>query len=284
MARTINDIANEMRLAILADIDLVTAMELDQSKTFDEQFSKADPLRLITYIVAVSVWVLEVLFDKHKSEVSSLIAELKPHSQRWYVNKAKSFLFGVPLIAESDQYDTSTLTDVQITEAQIVKYAAVEEINGELTLKVAAETGEELNELDEAESIAFTAYMAQVKDAGVNLVIINLPADRLIIHATIYYDPLVLNGEGARLDGASETVVEDAIKEYLRGLPFNGQFVITSLVDKLQATEGLTIPLVNSVQSKAEFADDWTTVTAKHIATAGYFVIQELNVTYEPNI
>lgn len=273
-----------MRLAILADIDLVTAMELDQSKTFDEQFSKADPLRLITYIVAVSVWVLEVLFDKHKSEVSSLIAELKPHSQRWYVNKAKSFLFGVPLIAESDQYDTSTLTDVQITEAQIVKYAAVEEINGELTLKVAAETGEELNELDEAESIAFTAYMAQVKDAGVNLVIINLPADRLIIHATIYYDPLVLNGEGARLDGASETVVEDAIKEYLRGLPFNGQFVITSLVDKLQATEGLTIPLVNSVQSKAEFADDWTTVTAKHIATAGYFVIQELNVTYEPNI
>lgn len=273
-----------MRSAIMADVELVKAMELDANKSFDEQFSKTDILRLFTYILAVAMWTLETLFDKHNTEVKGLIAELKPHSLRWYTNKAKAFLYGVSLASETDQYDTTHLETDQVEAAKIVKYAAVEEINGELTLKIAAETENELRALDSDEKSAFDAYMSLVKDAGVNLIINSLPSDKLIIHATIYYDPLVLNAEGSRLDGASETVVEDAIKAYLRELPFNGQFVTSALVDKLQETEGISIPLVQSVQTKAEYASTWTNIVAKHVAAAGYFSIQELNVSYEPNI
>ncbi|MFX5016306.1 hypothetical protein ABTC38_18270, partial [Acinetobacter baumannii] len=50
--------------------------------------SKTAIWQLWIYIVSVAIWTLETLFDKHKDEVNDALAQMKPHSPRWYRNKA----------------------------------------------------------------------------------------------------------------------------------------------------------------------------------------------------
>ncbi len=88
MARTITEIQDDIISRITATAGLA---DLNSS-------SKTAVWRLWTYVVAVTAWVLENLFDLHKSEVTSLINEKAPHSLRWYANKAKDFQHGSELV------------------------------------------------------------------------------------------------------------------------------------------------------------------------------------------
>ena len=84
---------------------------LDPKKSFEDQFSKVSLESILFYVVATAVWTLEKLFDRHRQECTELINELKPHSIRWYANKAKAFQFGKSLVPDTDQYDNTGLTD-----------------------------------------------------------------------------------------------------------------------------------------------------------------------------
>lgn len=59
--------------------------------------------------------------------------------------KALGYLHGVPLIAESDRFDTSGYNDLQLAQAKIVGRAAVNELElgnrKSLFIKVAKESG-----------------------------------------------------------------------------------------------------------------------------------------------
>jgi hypothetical protein len=46
----------------------------------------------------------------------------------------------------------------------------------------------------------------------------------------IYYNALVLDGTGARLDGTEATPVQDAGTAFLNALPFNGLMTIDQLI------------------------------------------------------
>ena len=61
--------------------------------------------KLWSYIVAVCQWVLENLFDLHKSEVTAIIAAQKPHTLQWYVTKAKAFQYGIILPPDTDVHE-----------------------------------------------------------------------------------------------------------------------------------------------------------------------------------
>ena len=187
--------------------------------------------------VAAAIWTLERLFDTHTAEITDYIATMKPHSLRWYVEKAKAFMYGVPLIDGTDQHDTTGMTDEQMAAAKIVTFSACTEANATLYLKV-AKAGPAPLTADE--KTAFVAYMHEIKDAGVRIDVISENGDYLKLDMVIYYDPLLINADGESKATGSK-VVEDAIKNYIENIPFNGEFRKNELEDAIQAVEGVVM-------------------------------------------
>ena len=197
-----------------------------------------------------------------------------------YVTKAKSFQFGDALPADKDIYS------VVDAGTQIVKYAAAIELDNMVRIKVAKITGAALTPLDATlELPPFTAYMQLIKDAGVRLNITSGAPDTLKLTLNIYYDPLVLDSTGARLDGTSTTPVKDAINNFLVNLPFNGLFVINNLITTLQSISGVVIGQIAGAQATYA-ALPYTEVLVEYTPDAGYMILDPvdgLTINYYPH-
>lgn len=276
MARTITEIQEDIigRVNTAATLSGLTST------------SKTAIWRMWTYVVAVTVWAVENLFDQHKAEVTSLIDERSPHHLRWYANKAKDFQYGAELVQDEDYYDTTGLTEEQINARKIVTFCAVVEQTRGLKMKVAKMSTGDLAPLTPTELDAFGEYMQRIKDAGVNpLIVESREADSLKLSLKIYYNPLVLDKDGIRLDGTDSEPVLTCIKTYLRNLPFNGVFVLSYLVDALQKVDGVVIPHI--VQAQASYSNvPFTAFDVKYSPDAGYLRIKtpkdDLHVEYLP--
>jgi hypothetical protein len=252
--------------------------------------SKVAIWRLWVYIIAVAIWSLEKLFDLHRADIDRRLLELKPHTARWYRNKALAFQYGFDLLPDSDKFNNAGRSEEQIEASKIVKYSAVvESLNeGRLIVKIATEQGDTLRPITEEQKRSFEAYLQEIKDAGVRLSVVNYKPDILHLRMKIVYDPLMLDGNGQSITNAFKPV-ERAIKDYLKNLPFNGELVLAHLIDALQQSEGVKIPHLVLAQSKninsgGEYGA-FETIEISKIPTAGYFTIDNFNdITYVSNV
>ena len=282
MARSIEQIKTSMAEAFMQDTNLAIKYGFEVGADFNQIFSKVSIENLMLYIVAASIWTLEKLFDTHTTEVTEFIATMKPHSLRWYVEKAKAFLYGVPLIDGTDQHNTTGMTDEQINQAKIVTFAACTEANATLYLKVAKAGPAPLTTDEKA---AFVAYLHEIKDAGVRIDVISEQGDYLNLNMVIYYDPLLINANGEnKATGAKP--IEDAIKAYIENIPFNGEFRKNELEDAIQAVEGVVMVELGVIEH-SETGEDGTfeEVIPYCKPTSGYFKFDHADlsgVTYQP--
>jgi hypothetical protein len=273
MARTVKEIHQGILDSIAGDAILNT--ELNSG-------SKVAIYRLFSFVIATAIWLHEVLFDEHKAEVNSILATKQTHNLNWYAEKAKMFEYGNALVPDSDYYDPID------EEAQIVSHAAVDEINGTLFMKVAKDNEDDLAPLSTAapdELTPFTEYIKTVKDAGVKINIVSDNGDDLKMVVDIWYDPLVIDEEGKLLINSSKEPAKDTIKNYIKNIPFNGEFIPAHLVDALQTTEGIDIPVLKSVETRFG-TNDFAVVDGKVVPNAGYLVIadEDLTINYIPNV
>ena len=252
--------------------------------------SKVAIWRLWVYIIAVAIWSLEKLFDLHRADIDKRLAELKPHTARWYRSKALAFQYGFDLLPDRDKFNNQGHTEEAIEASKIVKYSAVIESKneGRLIVKIAGEQGEQLQPITDAQKQAFEAYLQEIKDAGVRLSVVNYQPDILHLQMKIVYDPLVLDSNGQSIIHATKPV-ETAIKDYLKRLPFNGELVLTHLIDALQQAEGVKIPHLVLAQSKNITSGGgygaFETIEISKIPTAGYFTIDNFNdISYVSNV
>lgn len=252
--------------------------------------SKVAIWRLWVYIIAVAIWSLEKLFDQHRADIDKRLAELKPHTARWYRSKALAFQYGFDLLPDSDKFNNQGHTEEAIEASKIVKYSAVIESKneGRLIVKIAGEQDEQLQPITEPQKQAFEAYLQEIKDAGVRLSVVNYQPDILHLQMKIVYDPLVLDSNGQSIIHATKPV-EKAIKDYLKHLPFNGELVLAHLIDALQQAEGVKIPHLVLAQSKNITSSGdygaFETIEISKIPTAGYFTIDNFNdITYVSNV
>lgn len=260
---------------------VVTAYGLNTKKTFDQQFSSVSIESILFYCFAFAVWTLETLFDKHKAEVESKIEQLEPHTLRWYVNKAKAFMYGYKLVQDTDYYDTSNMSETDIEAARRVKYAVATESNTVVYLKVAGQNDKQQPcLLNRSELDALTAYMNTIKDAGVAIKLINEEADRIKIHLKVYYDATVLDAEGVNADGNKP--VEDAVRSVITNLPFNGVYRNTDLLAAITKLPGVEVADIVEVMTKVNNAAEYTKVVGFDKPYSGYYSLpaEDLIIDY----
>lgn len=276
MARSIQDIQEQIYQAKANEPAL---NELNST-------SKTAIWRLLIYIVSVAIWTLEKIFDLHKKEVDERLSQLKPHTARWYRNKALAFRYGVDLLPDSDQYPPPPSEG---DGGRIIKYSAVvEKETGQLIVKIATEQGGKLQPISQTQQRAFEAYIAEIKDAGVRVTVTNYLPDRLILNLDVYYDPLVLGADGVHHNNGNKPV-EDAINQYMKELPFNGEMVLAHLIDKLQQVEGVKIP--HLLEAKSAWIDPNSggygtaqPISVSVIPESGYFEVSFENQEFKSNI
>ena len=240
MARSIETIQTEIFNSITANENLSSLTSI----------SKVAVFRLIVYVVAVSIWALEVLFDLHKTEVDTAIYNQKSGTLPWYRTKALAFQYGFDLIKDTDKFDNGDATAEQIEASRIIKYSAVNESEDEsrIIIKIAGEVSGVLsNFTDPAQVEAIEAYFEEIKWPG-KMTIINYLADKLYLNIQIKYDALILNENGmSKLNG--HYPVTEALNAFMKELEFNGELKLSALTDKIQEVSGVLDATVLSAES-----------------------------------
>ena len=157
-----------------------------------------------------------------------------PHRPKWYRDKVLGFMKNKVLIADTDRYDTEGMSEDDIAAAKVVKHAVAVENNDAsiLTIKVAGENGGVRQRLDEETETQLAAYIAEFKDAGVRINLVNIDADTFNCEVDIYYDPMLQPEE---VEGACR----ETVRAYIENLLFNGEYTNMALVDELQKVEGV---------------------------------------------
>lgn len=237
--------------------------------------------RLIMYIISDALHNHELIFDEHKKEVNTIVTNKTPHRPSWYVDRALMFQFGYTLVAGKDYYDNSALTEDQIESSKVVKYAAAIQSRDKsiLFLKVATDNGGSRVPLPANQLEALKAYFEEIADAGVYIEFINDPADDMRLTLDIYYNALILDNTGSRLDYSSATPVQDAIRNFLANLPFNGSYTNQGLIDVLQKVDGVEIAELKYAASRYGAYTEFTEINAREIAHSGYYKVTDANLT-----
>lgn len=237
MARTITEITTAMKTEFMANAELRNKYGFSDTAVFDDTFSVVSLERIIIYIVASAIWVLENVFDNFSSEITTRINNSILTSIAWYHSKVLAFQYGDELIFNSDTYSFGYAT-VDASK-QIVKYAAVREvIDGGVTKLKIFYSGTNKLALTTEQQTAFKAYIKEIAAAGTHLLFVSLDPDLLGVTLNIYYDPLIIDSTGAKIvDGTKP--VELAITSYLDSIKYGGIFYSSKLVDAIQATEGV---------------------------------------------
>lgn len=281
MARTIEEIKKEMTDVFMADETVRAKYGFEPGARFSEVFSKVSVENILFYLHAARTWTLETLFDKHLAEVSDIAERKRPHTLKWYRDKALSFQYGCSLSPDVAEYDNTGMTEDEVAETQIVKKCSVQTTDSvRPTIQVKA--AKEEDPLTSEELEAFSAYMAQIADAGLTTVCVSGEPDILVMSVHVIYDPLVMDGSGIRYVGG-DNVVADTVTAYLSDLEWNGDLYLRKLEQRLMEQDGIRTAHVTLAQA-GPTRNQLQTISEHY--TPYYGAIQcgtdnDLTVTYE---
>jgi uncharacterized membrane protein len=287
MARSIQEIYD----AMIAEKQMQTSLaalqpNIDSAQTLLADLTSASKVaywRLLFWIVAFAIFFHEKLWEETKADIEKMAASLVPGTTRWYASQALLFQYGDQLIYINDRYQYATINQA----ARIVTNAAAIDNYGTVLIKVAKTVGSNLAPLTAPELAAFSAYIGQIKYAGVATSIISLPPDQLRLFVTVYYDPQVLNANGQLINGATYPV-EEAINNTLKALPYNGEYRLTSQTDAIQKAQGVHDVVITSAQARYSSAI-FAPFTVSYQPQAGCMVVDpatplNATITYIANV
>lgn len=251
MARTIAEIKNEMTARWMSESAVQEKYGLTGAEAFEEVFPKVSVESLLFYVVSVGVWVLEKLMDDHRADVEQMLGDKVPHTTRWYRNLVLRFC--------PDWADEAP-----------VKYCSVDDRGCRLKVKIAGGDAGAREPVSEAVCTALASYLAEEKDAGLKIEIVNENRNALKVGATIYYDPTALL--------ESERRVEQVLKEYVSTLEFDGLLTRGGVEGVMASVSG--VRLVKLTQLETKYCDqEWEAFGEQRRAESGYWTLIDENVT-----
>lgn len=322
MARSISEIKAEIATAFISQEVVRSAYGLSDNATFDKVFSPASIESILFDVVASCIWVVESLFDRHKTEVETKIETLRPHTLRWYVSKTLAYMHGKSLkpvtvdgVVVADFYDTTDMPESDIEKAKVVKYAVATESNTQVIIKAARDKNGRPERLSDEQLKGLSWYLSQIKDAGVSLRVISEDADQMNVELYVRYDPSVLQAEFltdkedeyinngstfytandraagyhllrlSPIDDVNTDVLDDAVCEVITRLPFNGEYRNSDLLAAVQAINGIEVADICKVEVCAASATGiYTPVVGYRRPYSGYYTLTSLVVKGKPYV
>ncbi len=280
MARTLAEIRQEIKAQKLqyAELNLLQ----DSSNDIENNTPQSDTAiwELWIYVMAFALYVHEKLFDKHKEEVEEIQKITIAGTQPWYVNKVLQYQKDGNLIVDTQNFQFRY--DPVVPENQIIKQVSISSNAGLSLIKVATE-GEvldnegnpvfdddgnpvtELKPLDGADFPGLRSYLRKIQFAGTQVQVISPSPDQLKFEADIYYNALL------DLDTIKKNV-NKAIEDYLSNLPFDGEILISRLVDAVQRVEGVNDTFVKNVETKRE-SSEFKVILRNYETLSGYIQV-----------
>jgi hypothetical protein len=281
--RTQAQIKKEITDSFMANEALQSMYGFDPNISFELQFSLVSIENIWFEIVAAFHFILERLFDEHRTETHEYIASQKSHRLPQIRQRLLDFQYGFGLKPGTDEWSNGNASEETIEASKIIKYAAVVESQNEsrVICKIATETGGELSPIEPTEFEAVNAFVKEIKPPGVPYTVINYLPDLLRLNIRIFRDPLVLTGGGVhRVTGLKP--VEIALSEFMKELPFDGELRLQDLANKLENTEGVSLVQIDSAETAWLDAGsgqygDYTAVDVRVVPESGYFKIEDYN-------
>lgn len=285
MARTIDEIYGEM----------IAEKEASANLTGLTSNSRVAVWRLIFYICAVGIKVVEDLFDYHIGIVEQAGLEAIAGTKAWYAAQTLLYQFGDELVydAESGNFGYQIIDD----DKRVVELAASQDDStGRVFVKAAkvnAGTGIpeplSVNELN-----GLTGYWNQKKFAGTIMVVSSDLPDLAHIAYRVIYDPNILNGDGELLLDTSIKPVEDAINQFFVDFGvrnFAGVFQIVDITDYIQDVQGILNTAPTTIDMTKNDGSGFINVLAtddnRYVSVAGYIIVDPAhplpaNIVYNP--
>lgn len=250
MARTISEIKSSITSAFVSNSYIQMWYALDNSLSFEDQFSIVSFESVFFEVLSMIVWTLENIFDLHKKEVTDLILNQKVPNARWYRNEALRFQYGFKLDPNSyvgaflPYYEDNGVqiiaTEDQIQASKIIKYASVTRnitnTGVKISMKIAGENMDDI--ITDEKALSFTQYIEEIQAAGDNIVVVNYLPDVLFLQFKVCYDPLLLLADGRSIL-TGKFPVQDAINQFLKNLDFDGELSVQKLEAAILDVEGV---------------------------------------------
>lgn len=229
--------------------------------------------KLLFYVIAVAVHLLETLFDAHKAEVNDQSLKMIPGTPRWYYEKCLEFQYGDALVWQNNKFEYAVIDATK----QIVKRVAISEFPGTIIVKVAKDG----SALTTPELDAFKAYISKVKFAGSFLQVTSYSADLIKVHITVKYNPLLMSSTGLLISDGSNAV-QTAINSFLSAITYGGILNKTELIDAIQKAEGVLDVYFKGVEleAKSATASLYEICSQNYNALSGHYSLNTLDVNY----
>lgn len=266
MSRTINEILTEANTAQQRLGELYTVItnqvEADADLSGLTSTSKTSEFNLWKYVWSAMAYIQEQIWGERKAEIQAIVDLQIPGTDRWLQKELLKFQYGDSLVFDNTtaKYSYAVIDPTK----QIIKRCAVTSVAGVTLIKVAKEDGSgNPVALITAELTAFTAYVRQIQWAGAN---VGNPttanSDKLDAPMTVYYDGTI------KLEDI-KPLVQAAFNSYLKSLPFNGEYQITSHQDAVQAVAGVNDVVMGTVRAKAD-GGGYADVNRVYLPISGY--------------
>jgi hypothetical protein len=250
--RTIAEIKTEIGNAYIADENVRKKYGIANGATFDKVFSVVSIENILFYCCAFGIWLLENILDSHKQEVRADLDARLPHTALWYRNQVLSF-----------EHDGD----------KPIKYCAVNEFDNKLQIKIASGVAGSRDVVNADAASALASWLQQYKDAGTKIVIVNENRDKIMVSVDVYYDALYLRPADGK--------VENAIREYVSNLDFDGILTYNNLNNAILAVEG--VKLANITSCMVQYAEDTpVALGVQRLSTSGYWQVSSVAVNYQP--
>lgn len=282
MARKIIEIKQSITKTFIENPSIKNWYGLPDNAVFEDQFSIVSFENIFFDILALIAWTLESIFDVHKKETADLILNQKVPNLYWYRNLALSFQYGFNYDPVTRDFNNGTSTPDEIISSKVIKYAAVTRTKVAndilISMKIATEENGEIVPVSDNIGLAFTGFIERAQAAGDNIEVVNFLPDILKIDFKICYDPLILLADGSRIQNGTFPV-QEAIRLFLKNLPFNGELSVQKLEAAILNVEGV-LDLQNlQVQSKwivpGVGYGNFQPIAISKIPASGYFKIED---------
>ena len=229
MARTIDQIQNEIIAAVQADPTLAGLTSTSAVAIW----------RLVTRVIAAALETEEQINDLFRAELEQIAREAVPGTAEWLQRRVLEFQYDATSPQVTQVIDGRVTYPVIDAALRIITAAAVkEQANGRVLVKAAKDSGGTLAPLSAAEQTALRGYLSRIGFVGIPIDVTSQNPDRVrLSNITIYY---FRQYNLATVKAAINQAGEDYLQE-ISTTTFNGVVVRSTLIDRLQAVEGVAM-------------------------------------------